>query len=161
MVAHGPGGVPSRPGGRDHAERLKRLQIVVHKASTHQRRVAAEVAAWGAQPVTRPRRPPVTGIVPAGVRRPPVSGVVPVGVGRRPVNGGAPAGANAECSSEISEVQNGLITMQMHLRAMLRVFNRLVGRSSRIGSPVCCAIVLHVASRQRATFYQCVCADPP
>jgi hypothetical protein len=42
--------------------------------------------------VTRPRGPPVTGGVPAGVSRPPVNGVL---------NGGAPVGAGAACSSEI------------------------------------------------------------
>jgi hypothetical protein len=83
MVAHGPCGVPSRPGVRlgEQIERLKRSQISAHNANAYQRRVAAKGACGGAQPVTRPRGPPVTLGVPAGVSRPPVSRVAPAGAG--------------------------------------------------------------------------------
>ena len=71
----------------------------------------------------RPRGPPVIGGLSVGVTRPPVSGVAPTGVSRSPLNGGDPAGASAACSSEISELQNGLIAMQIQMRALLRVAN--------------------------------------
>jgi hypothetical protein len=47
MVAHGPSGVPSRPGVRlgDDAGWLKRLKIAVHNTRAYQRRVAAKRAA--------------------------------------------------------------------------------------------------------------------
>jgi hypothetical protein len=63
MVAHGPSGVPSRPGVRlgDDVEQLKRLQIAVYNANAYQRRVAAKGAAGGAQPMTRPHGPPDRG----------------------------------------------------------------------------------------------------
>ena len=106
---HGPSGVPSRPGGRDDAERIKRLQFASHNAGVYRRRGAAKGAAGGAQPVAYPLAAPVIGGDPASVIRPPVSGVPPAGVGRPPVNGGAPAGASAACPSEIPVLQNGLI----------------------------------------------------
>jgi hypothetical protein len=52
-------GAPSRLGGRDDAERLKSVQIAIHNANAVQRRVAVKGAAGGAQPVMRPRGPPV------------------------------------------------------------------------------------------------------
>jgi hypothetical protein len=57
---------------------------------------SCERAAGSAHPVTRLRGVPVTGRVLAGMSRPPVNGVAP------------------------------LIAMQMQLREMLRVLNRLV-----------------------------------
>jgi hypothetical protein len=115
MVTHGTSGVPSRPGVRldKNAERLMRLKIAAHNANAYQRRVASKGACGGAQPVARPRGPPVTGGVPTGVSRPPVNGGASVGVGRPPVNGGAPAAASATWSSEISVLHDGLIAMQM------------------------------------------------
>jgi hypothetical protein len=55
MVVHGPSKVTTRPGVRlgDDAERLKRLQIAVHNANAHLRRMAAKGAAGGAQPMAR------------------------------------------------------------------------------------------------------------
>ena len=115
MVTHGTSGVPSRPGFRldKNAERLMRLKIAAHNANAYQRRVASKGACGGAQPVARPRGPPVIGGVPTGVSRP-------------PVNGGAPAAASATWSGEISVLHNGLIAVQMQLREMLGVTNRLV-----------------------------------
>jgi hypothetical protein len=90
MVTHGPSGVPSRPGVRlgGEVEQFE-TKISAHNASAYQRRVAAKGACEGAQPVVRPRGPPVTGGVPAGVSRPQVNWVAPAGAGRPPVNGGA------------------------------------------------------------------------
>jgi hypothetical protein len=117
----GTSGVPSRPGVwlDEDAERLKRLQIAAYNASAYQHRVASKGVCGGAQPVTRPRGPPVIGGIPTGVSQPPVSGAAPAGVGRPPVNKGAPAAASATWYSSINIIQNGLIAMQMQLSAML------------------------------------------
>ena len=97
MATHGPGVVPSRPGVRlgEKVERFE-TQIALYNASAYQRRVAAKGACGGAQPVVRPRGPPVIGGVPAGMSGPPVNG-----------GGGAPAGVSASWSSEIFVLQNG------------------------------------------------------
>jgi hypothetical protein len=64
MLTHGPSGVPSRPGVRlgDEVIRLRRSQIAAHNTNAYRRRVAAKGACGGAQPVTRPRGPPVGNI---------------------------------------------------------------------------------------------------
>jgi hypothetical protein len=78
MVAHGPGGVPSRTGVRlgDEVEWSKRSQIATHNAKAFQRRVAAKGACGGAQAVMRPRGPLVIGGTPAGVSRRAIRGLV-------------------------------------------------------------------------------------
>ena len=105
----------------------------MHNTSAYQRRVAAKGTAAGARPMTRPRGPPGTGGVSAGVSRPPVNGVAPAGAGMPPVNGGAPAGVSAAWSSEISVLHNGLIVMQPQVRAMLAVPPGDCGGSSKRG----------------------------
>jgi hypothetical protein len=89
MVTHGPSGVPSRTGVwlGDKVKGSKRSRITARNANAYRRRVAAKGNCGGAESATRPRGPPVTGGVPAGVNRLPVNGTAPADAGRPPLNG--------------------------------------------------------------------------